>query len=198
MSCEVALTVYIKVLIPCLLTCEVYLVMFNIDTMCTRVLHCDACGAMSWFILILILWMSFLVAVPVSQLRASPRKGSKLLLWWMCVCGWLDCSSFIADVIVGLPELYMSLMLDNSSWSIDSSWVRADGCRSRDWSSCCVLSKCLLKVFQWHSKFPSETYAVIIQDCWVGYACRTGWKITDSPSSILDGFVVGVNIRIVL
>ena len=36
------------------------------------------------------LFISFVVAVPLSQLRASPRKGSKLLLWQMCVCGWLD------------------------------------------------------------------------------------------------------------
>ena len=61
------------------------------------------------------LCMSFVVAVPVSQLRASLRKGSRLPLQWMCVHGWLDCSSFIADVMVVLPELYMSLMLDNSS-----------------------------------------------------------------------------------
>ena len=47
MSCEVALTASIKVLIPHLLTCVAYLVIFNIDTMCTRVLHCDACVAMS-------------------------------------------------------------------------------------------------------------------------------------------------------
>ena len=144
------------------------------------------------------LCMSFVVAVPVSQLRASPRKGSKLLLWWMCVCGWLGCSSFIADVMVVLPELYMSLMLESSSWSVDSSWVGADGCWSRDQSSCCVLSNCLLKVFQWHSRFPRETCAVIIQECHVGYACRTCWKMTDSPSSILDEFVVGVSIHIML
>ena len=61
------------------------------------------------------LCMSFLVAVPVSQMRASLRKGRKLLLWQMCVCGWLDCSNFIADVMVVLPELHMSLMLDSSS-----------------------------------------------------------------------------------
>ena len=79
--------------------------MFKIDTMFTRVLHCDACVAISWFILVLMLWMSFEVAVQVSQLRAFPRKGSKLLLQWMCVCGWLDCSNFIADVIVVSPEL---------------------------------------------------------------------------------------------
>ena len=61
------------------------------------------------------LCMSFVVAVPVSQLRASPRKGNKLLLQWMCVHGWLDCSSFIADVMVVSPALYMSLMFDNCS-----------------------------------------------------------------------------------
>ena len=58
------------------------------------------------------LCISFVVAVPVSQLRASPRKASKLLLQWMCVHGWLDCSSFIADVMVVLPQLYMFLMLE--------------------------------------------------------------------------------------
>ena len=67
-------------LILCLLTCVAYLEMFKIDMMCTRVLCCDACMVISWFILVLILWMSFVVAVPVSQLRASPRKDSKLLL----------------------------------------------------------------------------------------------------------------------
>ena len=79
--------------------------MFKIDTMCTRVLCCDVCVAISWFILVLMLWMSFVVAVPVSQLGASQRKGRKLLLQWMCACGWLDCSNFMADVIVVSPEL---------------------------------------------------------------------------------------------
>ena len=90
MSCEVALTASIKALIPHLLTCVVYLVIFNIDTMCTKVLHCDACVMMSWFILVLMLCMSFVVAVPVSQLGASPRKGSKHLLQ-QCVSmvGWI-------------------------------------------------------------------------------------------------------------
>ena len=59
--------------------------------------------------------ISFVVAVPVSQLRASPRKGSKLLLWQMCVYGWLDCNSFIADVMVVSPELYMFLMFESST-----------------------------------------------------------------------------------
>ena len=105
MSCKVAHTASIRVLILCLLTCVAYLVMFKIDTMCTRVLCCDVCVAISWFIWVLMLWMSFVVAVPVSQLRESPRKASKLLLQQMCVCGWLDCSNFMADVIVDSPEL---------------------------------------------------------------------------------------------
>ena len=46
--------------------------------------------------------------------------------------------------------------------------------------------------------FPRETCAVIIEGCWVGNACRIGWKITVSPSSILDEFLVGVSISIVL
>ena len=105
MLCEVVCTASIRVLILCLLTCVAYLVIFKIDTMCTRVLCCDVCVAISWFILVLMLLMSFVVAVPVSQLRVLPRKGSKLLLQWMCVCGWFDCSNFMADVIVVSPEL---------------------------------------------------------------------------------------------
>ena len=50
------------------------------------------------------LFISFVVAIPVSQLRASPRKGSKLLLLQMCICGWLDCNNFIADIMVVLQS----------------------------------------------------------------------------------------------
>ena len=89
MSCEVALATSIRVLILCLLTCAAYLVMFNIDMMCTRV-SCDNCMAINWFIHVLILFMSFVVVVPVSHLRASPRKDSKFLLCLICGC---DCSS---------------------------------------------------------------------------------------------------------
>ena len=90
MSCDVVLTASIKVLILCLLTCVPYLVMFKIDMMCTRVLHCDACVVISWFILVLMLWMSFVVAVPVSQLRASPRKGSNFFCdGCVSVIGWI-------------------------------------------------------------------------------------------------------------
>ena len=49
--------------------------------------------------------MSFVVAVPVSQLSASPRKGSKLLLQHACVSGWLEFSNCMADVMVDSPEL---------------------------------------------------------------------------------------------
>ena len=105
MLCKVVHTASIRVLILCLLTCVAYLVIFKIDTMCTRMLCCDVCVVISWFILVLMLWMSFVVVVPVSQLRASPRKGSRLLLQWMCVCGWFDCSNFMADVNVDSPEL---------------------------------------------------------------------------------------------
>ena len=141
----------------CLLTCVVYLVTFNIDTMWTRVLHCDVCVAMSWLILVLMLWISFVVAVPVSQLRASPRKASRLLLHCALVCSWLEFSSLMAEVIVVLLDLYMSCMLDNSSWSVVSSCVGADGCWSKDLRNCCILVSCLVKSFQWCSKFPSDT-----------------------------------------
>ena len=68
----------------------------------------------------------------------------------------------------------MSWMLDNFSWSVDNSWVGAEGSWSRDLRNCCVLASCLLKSLQWHSKFSSDIWAVIIQVCLVGYACKTG------------------------
>ena len=95
MLCEVALTASIKVLIPCLLTCVAYLVIFNIDTMHTRVFHCDACVAMSWFILVLMLCMSFVVAVPVRQLKhlrgrvvSSFYNGCMSMVGWIAVILW--------------------------------------------------------------------------------------------------------------
>ena len=146
----------------------------------------------------LMLFMSFVVAVPVSHLRASPRKGSKLLLWQMCDCDCpskegLVCNKLIANIMVGLQELYMSLMLMSSACSVDSGWVSADGCWSRKHSNCCVLASCLLKAFQWCSRCPRETCIVMIQEWCVGYACRTGWKITDSPNSFPNKFVMGVS-----
>ena len=104
MLCEGALATSIKVLILCLLTCVAYLVTFSIDMMWTRISCCDDCVAISWFIHVLMLFISFVVAMPVSQLKASPRKGSMLLLWQMCVCSCpskeeLDCNNFIADIL---------------------------------------------------------------------------------------------------
>ena len=70
--------------------------------------------------------MSFVVVVPVSQLRASPRKGSKLLLWQMCVCNCpskegLDCNNFIADIMVALQELDMPSIFVSFTCNVDSS-----------------------------------------------------------------------------
>ena len=70
---------------------------------------------MSWLILVLMLHISLVVAVPVSQLRVVPRKGNKLLLCCVMVCGWFELSKLMADVIVVLLDLYMSCMLDNSN-----------------------------------------------------------------------------------
>ena len=52
MSWEVVCTASIRLLMLCLLTCVMYLVTFNINTIWTRVLHCEVCMAMSWFILV--------------------------------------------------------------------------------------------------------------------------------------------------
>ena len=128
MSWEVVCTVSMRLVMLCLLTCVAYLVTFNIETMWTRVLRCDVCVAMSLLILVLMLWISLVVAVPVSQLRASPRKGSRLLLHHVLVCSWLEFSRLMAEVIVVSLDLYMSCMLDNSSWSVVSSCAGADGC----------------------------------------------------------------------
>ena len=117
-----------RLLMLCLLTCVAYLVTFNIETMWTRVLHCDVCVEMSWFILVSMLCLSLVVAVPMSQLRVAPRKGSKLLLHHVLVCSLLEFSRLMVEVIVVSLDLYMSCMLDNSSWSVVSSCVGADGC----------------------------------------------------------------------
>ena len=128
MSWEVVCMASMRLLMLCLLTCMAYLVTFNIDTMWTRMLHWDVCVAMSWLILVLMLCISLVVAVPVIQLRAAPRKGSRLLLHHVLVCSWLEFSRLMVEDIVVLLDLYMSSMLDTSSWSVVSSCVGADGC----------------------------------------------------------------------
>ena len=104
-----------RLLMLCIFTCVAYIVTFNIETMWTRVLHCDVCVAMSWFILVLMLCISLVVVVPVSQLRTAPRKGSRLLLHHVLVCIWLEFRRLMAKVIAVSLDLYMTCMLDNSS-----------------------------------------------------------------------------------
>ena len=94
---------------------------------------------MSWFTCFLIL---FVVAVPVSHLKASPKKGNMLLLWWelLCMCpsneGYVM-SRLIAEMMEGLQEMYMSLMVSSSTCSGDSKWVGAAGQWLRNCSSWC-------------------------------------------------------------
>ena len=57
-----------------------YLVTFKMEIMCTNVSCCWYCVAISWLTLFLILLTSLVVAVPVSQLSASPKKGRRLFL----------------------------------------------------------------------------------------------------------------------
>ena len=126
MSCDVAAAASIRMLMLCLLTWMAYLVTFSIDIICTKVSCCDDWVMINRFIWVLMLFMSFVVAVPVSHLRASPRKGSKLLLWQMCGCDCLSkegliCNKSIADIMVVLQEWYMSSMLVSSTCSVDSS-----------------------------------------------------------------------------
>ena len=64
--------------------------------------------------------------MPISHLSASPRNGSKLLLWQGCDCDFLSkeglvFKKLIADIIVGLQELYTSSMLESSMCNVDMS-----------------------------------------------------------------------------
>ena len=99
----------------CLFTCVAYRVTYKMETMWTSVSHCEDCVAISWLILVLILHTSLVVAVPVSQLSAVPRKGNRLLLHWVMGCGWFKLNKLMADVIVVSLDLYISCMLDNSN-----------------------------------------------------------------------------------
>ena len=187
----------------CLLTCTAYGVTLSIDTMCTKVLCCDECVVMSWFTLVLMLFMSFMVAVPVSHLRASPMRGNKLHLQQVLCCDFPSKKVFvfirlIADMIVGLQELYMASVFESSTCSVDISWVSADGCWFRNCSSWCVLISCLLNDFQLHSRCPKETCVVIIHEWCVGYVFRTGWNRTNYPNSLPDEVVVRVIMNRVL
>ena len=80
MSWTISSTLSIMILMCCQFTCAVYLVTLRTDTICTIASCCIDCASVSWFTLVLILLISLEVAVPVSQLRVSPKKGKKLLL----------------------------------------------------------------------------------------------------------------------
>ena len=172
-SWDVSSTLSIKTFIQCLLTCTAYLVTFRIDTMCTKVSCCVAWVSVSWFTHALMLLTSFVVAGTVSHHRATPKKGNRLLLWWVLL---FMCPSnegsvlkrLIAEMMVGLQELYISLIVVSSTWIGDSKWVSAAGWWLRKSSSWHDLSICLLKYFQWCSKCPSDTCAVIIHEWHVG------------------------------
>ena len=68
------------ILMCCLLTCVAYLVMFSIEMTCTNVSFCWVCVLISWLTLFLMSLTSLIMAVLVSQLRASHKKGKRLLL----------------------------------------------------------------------------------------------------------------------
>ena len=72
--------------------------------------------------------------------------------------------------------------------------VEADGLCSKEVRNCFVLASCHLKSFQWCSSCPSDMWAVTIQECWVGYACNTGWNSTDSPGSVCEVVIIGMNV----
>ena len=101
--------------------------------MCTKVSCCVDCVVMSWFTLVLMLFTSFVVAVPVSHLRVSPRNGNKLHWQQVLCCDFPLKEGFvfirlIADMMIGLQELHMSSMFESSTCNVDISWVSADGC----------------------------------------------------------------------
>ena len=167
----------------CLFACAVYYVMLRMDTMWTKVSWCVDWASMSWFTCSLIQLTSFVVAVPVSHLRALSKKGNRLLLRHLLLftCPSNEGSVFrrlIAEMTVGLQELYRSLIVVSSTCSGDIKWVSAAGQWLRNCNSWHVLSTCLLKYFQWHSRCPSDMCAVVIHEWCVAYVFKTGWKRT--------------------
>ena len=54
--------------------------MFKMEMMCTKVSYCYVSSCIKEFTHYLISVISFVVAIPIIQSRASPRKGSRPLL----------------------------------------------------------------------------------------------------------------------
>ena len=136
--------------------------------------------------------MSLVVAVPISQLRAVPRKGSKHLLHLVDGCGWLEFRRLMADVMRVSWDLYKSCIFDSSNCRVVINCGGADGCHSKEVRNCFILASCHLKSFQCCSSFPSDMWVVMIQECQVGYACNTGWNSTNSPASVCEVVVMGM------
>ena len=63
----------------CLFTWATYLVTFRIEMTWTIVSCCLFCACIIWFTCYLISHVPLVVAVPVSNFNASPRKGNRLL-----------------------------------------------------------------------------------------------------------------------
>ena len=173
----------------CLFTCAAYLVMLRMDTMCSKVSCCVDWASMSWFTCSLILLTSFVVAAPVSPLRLSPKKGSRLLLWQLLLftCSSNEGSMFkrlIAEMIVGRifhcywwVPLVVEILSESELQVCDLETVIAD-----------VFYPLVYRNIsndipggQWYvcSDYPRMA-------CQRWDAFKIGWKRTDSPILLLD------------
>ena len=86
------------VLMCFLLTCVAYLVAFSIEMTCTKVSYCWVCVSVSWFTLFLMSFTSLVVAVLVSQLRTSPKKGKRLLL--CCIMSFCQLTAILVTALL--------------------------------------------------------------------------------------------------
>ena len=180
----------------CLFICAAYYVTLRIDMMWTKV-SCVDCASMSWFTLFLMLLTSFVIAVPVSKLRESPKKGNRPLLTWLL--WWLECPSSEGSHIQKVDGWYDNRFVGDIdvidvcfNCSVGSNWVDTEGHWLRNCNNWCVLSICLLKVFHWHSRCPRQICAVMSHEWCMGYAFKIGWKCTDSLCSLVDEVLMRV------
>ena len=113
MSCEVVHTVSIRVLILCLLTCVAYLVIFKIDTMCTRMLCCDVCVVISWFIHVLMLVDVFCGGCSSEPTEGISQEKVVSFLYNRCVS--------VVGLIVAI--LWQMLLLTHQSCRWPGCWT---------------------------------------------------------------------------
>ena len=151
--------------------------------MWTRV-SCWFCWVViKWLILVLMVLTSLAVAVPVSQLSASPKKGRRLLMHLLGTGIPSNEGSFLEVEWLpeGVADKRCTCCLD--CWvlpqvlTIVGLVLRASIEEMIMWH---VLVICPMNSFHCFSIFPSDTCAVIIQEWHVGYAFSTGWQNTDS------------------